>query len=76
MTTMELHTFFQKYANTPLDKRDIPIGHTRPFFSQARITTLNDVYTELKKIQEQKRPYILKEENLLKLAEIMFKYNK
>jgi hypothetical protein len=61
---MKIEMFYQKFANTPLSDRFSVID-----FNEGGMKTLNDIYQQLKKYDEAIRPFLLKQERLLKLAD-------
>lgn len=65
---MQIHEFFAKYANTPLKLRFVPIS-----FKEGGDITLNDVYDEMKELEEKMRPMRIRQTELLKLASIVLK---
>jgi len=68
---MQTHEFYQKYANTPLDKRFNFLSHD--FTDILNCMTLNDVYQEIKAIDDKIRPDIIRKEKLLKAVDKFIK---
>lgn len=64
---MLLHQFYQQYANTPLNKRGIPIDA-----GKYGLLTLDGLYANIKAHDEAMRPARLEEERLLKIADDFF----
>lgn len=64
---MKDHEFYSKYANTPLGKRLelLSNDYTSPLLGM----TLNNVYQEIKKIDDKIRPDIIRKEKLLGAVE-------
>ena len=56
---------YRKYANTPLNERDIVIKGN---YSKEKLT-LNDIYTEVHAIDDKIRPDIIRKERLLQLLD-------
>ena len=61
---MKLHEFYQKYANTPLDKRFKILS-----FKDLGMKTLSDVYRRLKEIEDKSRPDEIERDELLNKVE-------
>lgn len=61
---MKLHEFHQKYANTPLKERFNVLD-----FKELGMMTLNDVYQEVKKIEDKIRPDEIRIGKLLSAVE-------
>jgi len=57
---MRKHEFYEKYANTPIENRFIIIN-----IAEFGLLTLNDIYKEIKKIDEQIRPLEIRRQKLL-----------
>ncbi len=64
---MKVNEFFAKYANTPLKHRFVTLN-----MNKAGMTTLTDVYRELQQIEDKIRPDIIREQQLLELAETYY----
>jgi len=60
---MQSHEFYQRYANTPLNKRFIPLNTTK-----AGLTTLYDIYKQVNELEDKMRPDVIKIQNLLNLV--------
>jgi hypothetical protein len=63
---MQVHEFFAKYANTPIKLRFVPIS-----FKDGGDMTLNNVYDEMKQLEDKMRPMRIRQTELLKLASIV-----
>ena len=63
--------FYQKFANTPISDRFTPLN-----FNEAGMMTLNELYDRLHKLDDQIRPYILKQQKLLRLADDYYIFKK
>lgn len=61
---MKIHEFFQKYSNTPLDNRFNIVS-----IADLGLMTLSDVYKELSAIEDEIRPYVIREQKLLQVIE-------
>lgn len=68
---MELHEFYQKYANTPLGERGIPLN-----FAQSGLDTLSTIYKRLHDIGEITRPYDIERAKLLRAVDDYYFYGK
>lgn len=64
---MKTNEFYSRYANTPLDKRGEIIRLLDDEF-----TTLDDIYRELIEIDDKIRPDIIRQQELLSLADLVF----
>lgn len=58
------HEFYKKYANIPLHLRNIPLDST-----DLGMTTMHDIYLEMNKNDEALRPFHIKREQLLAIAD-------
>jgi len=61
---MQVHEFFQKYANTPIEHRFNIIN-----FNKLGTMSLNGVYERLKKLEDIMRPHRIEEDNLLRVID-------
>ena len=64
---MKKEKFYQKYANLPMDKRFNLLSND--FTSPVLGMTLNDIYQEIKKIDDKLREDEIRREELLKEVE-------
>lgn len=64
---MKTNEFYQRYYNTPLDKRDNLI-----ITKDGGFTTLTKMYKEIHRIDDKVRPDLIKQEKLLALADLVF----
>ena len=62
---MKDYEFYQKYANTPLNNRKTII---KGYYNFEKLT-LNDVYAEMKAIDDKIRPDIIRKQRLLQLLD-------
>lgn len=58
------HEFYRKYANIPLHYRFTALDGIN-----LGMTTIHDIYLEMQKNDEAMRPFILKQEQLLAIAD-------
>ena len=63
---MRVHEFFRKYANVPMSLRHTPIS-----FKDGGGMTLNDVFKEMKELEDKMHPMRLRQDELLKLASLV-----
>ncbi len=68
---MKIEDFFQLYANTQLTSRSITVN-----MMETGMMTLAAYYERLTKLEDQIRPLRIEEDELLKLAEKVFKNDK
>jgi hypothetical protein len=61
---MQKNEFYFKYANCKLDDKLKILN-----FNELGMMTLNDVFTEIKKIDDKIRPDIIRQEKLLRVVE-------
>lgn len=66
---MKSHEFYQKFANLPLDKRFEIIDRIN--YGEL---TMNGLYLQMKKLQEEIRSIEEKEQRLLEIAEKYFEF--
>ena len=64
---MKTNEFYKRYANTPLEKRYKIIS-----IQKGEELTLNDVYHELIRIEKEIRPNLIRQGELLSLADLVF----
>jgi hypothetical protein len=62
---MKDYEFYRKFANTPLNERDIVIKGN---YNEEKLT-LNDIYTEIKAIDDKIRPDEIRKQRLLQLLD-------
>lgn len=65
---MKEHEFFKKFANLPLGKRMVVLNKIG-----CSDLTMYEIYKQLHEINDVMRPWILKQESLLSVAEEGFK---
>lgn len=58
--SMTYEQFLQKFANTRIDDRSIKVNDP---------LTLNDIYDQVSKLEDTMRPYSIKQQRLIDLAE-------
>lgn len=63
---MKEHEFYSLYGNMPLKERDKDYGGT----------SATKIYFEMKHLDEKTRPLEIRKQELLRLAEIIFKFYK
>ena len=56
---MKSYEFYRQYANTPLSERSVDLGGA----------TLNDIYCDLKMLEDKIRPDVIQIEHLLSMVE-------
>lgn len=61
---MQTHEFFDKYANTPMDKRFVILD-----FNKTGTMTLHDVYERIKIAEDIMRPHRIEVDDLLDRVE-------
>ncbi len=67
---MMTHQFFQKYANTPLEKRKHLIVDKK-----GGVTTLNDIYFQVKELEDKMRPDRIERDKFINLAQNYWEFN-
>jgi len=71
---MKIHEFYQKYANTPMEKRFSLLSND--YSSILLGKTLSNVYEEIKAIDDKLRPDEIRREKLLEAVEKFLTKNK
>ena len=61
--TMKTHEFYQAYANTPISDRFTPLN-----FNEEGMATLHTIYNEIKTLEDNIRPAVIRVNKLLNLA--------
>lgn len=60
---MKPHEFFHFYANTPLSERMVPLN-----VAKYGLTTLDDIFKEVRRLEDIMRPHAIEEDRLLRIA--------
>ena len=63
------HQFLAKYANTPLEKRKHPIVDKK-----GGVTTLNNIYFQVKELEDKMMPDVIKRDRLINLAHSFWEF--
>ena len=67
---MKKHIFYKKYSNMPLNDRYQILSY------ETGLMTLSDVYSQIKKLDNEMRPKKIEQDELLQIAEEYFNIKK